>query len=653
MRKLKASFLGTAALAALLLLLASNPHTAMGGPEDAPDRPTGLTGDVYHDRVELRWDEPGDEDTVTGYQILRLTRGVDYVGNFHIHVNDTESPENSYTDTNVKANTRYVYRIKARNGGDLSPQSTYFDADTPEKPEASPPAAPEVFAVHAPSADGVVVEWLSDAEDDSITGYRILRGTDADSLAAIKEDTGLENTDSGRCHYTDTTAPAGQTVFYAVQARNAYGLSRESNAFETAIPPYAPDFAPTLTEAAMSPEGGVILRWEQDPANDTITGHQVLRGPDADSLAVTVEDTGSADTTYTDTAPPDGQTLHYAVRARNETGLSPQSNSLSVTTPAAPRLLSKAVSPDGHVTLLWQRDPDDGTITGYRVLRGPSQDSLAVIAEVTISERTTYTDKTAPLGQMLGYAVQARRDSGLSPPSNLMSVTTPAPPRDPVSLQQRGAEDELASIDTDAELSLASPRAAGVLHSSNDVDWFKLSGLEQGMWYEVSVLDRFHQGGGNASSMEIAGFYGSDGAALTEGTDYARVRAGQIFTNQEYEGEPNGPLDRNNMLRYRKKGHLMPPSDGDYFVAVRPSREGVDTDSGYTATGGGPRRWRDGNGNGLTYTMRLRALDDHPNDSTTTAEVSPGEPFQGELFQQFNLGGTAMSDWDWVRVAGL
>ena len=47
------------------------------------------------------------------------------------------------------------------------------------------------------------------------------------------------------------------------------------------------------------------------------------------------QDTGSSGTSYTDTAPPAGQTHTYAVKARNATGLSDLSNTLTATVPAS------------------------------------------------------------------------------------------------------------------------------------------------------------------------------------------------------------------------------------------------------------------------------------------------------------------------------
>ena len=79
--------------------------------------------------------------------------------------------------------------------------------------------------------------------------------------------------------------------------------------------------APSFINTAVT-EGQVLLSW-LNPSDDSITGYQILRGPDADSLVVIEDDTESSSTSYTDTAPPAGQTHTYGVKARNASGLSP------------------------------------------------------------------------------------------------------------------------------------------------------------------------------------------------------------------------------------------------------------------------------------------------------------------------------------------
>ena len=81
-----------------------------------------------------------------------------------------------------------------------------------------------------------------------------------------------------------------------------------------------------------------LMFWT-DPDDDSITGYQVLRGPDAATLTVLTEDTGSTDASYSDDTVSAETTYVYAIRARNAAGLGPQSDTVSVTTQAAPEEL--------------------------------------------------------------------------------------------------------------------------------------------------------------------------------------------------------------------------------------------------------------------------------------------------------------------------
>ena len=59
---------------------ATNPVEAEAAPEP-PARPTGLSAVVSHDAVTLTWDDPQD-DSITGYVILRRDRAIHPVGTF-------------------------------------------------------------------------------------------------------------------------------------------------------------------------------------------------------------------------------------------------------------------------------------------------------------------------------------------------------------------------------------------------------------------------------------------------------------------------------------------------------------------------------------------------------------------------------------------
>ena len=282
-----------------------------------PAKPTGLVLTASHDSVLLSWTDPGD-DTITGYQILRGPDAASLV----VLTDDTGNQNTSYTDDTVAAETTYVYAIKARNANGLSLQSDTVSATTP----AAPPTKP-VGLVPLPRHDSVALSW-TDPSDSTITGYQILRGPDAASLVVQTDDTGNKNTS-----YSDDTVAAETTYVYAIKARNANGLSLQSDTVSTTTPAAPPAKPVDLLPAAS--HDSVLLFWT-DPGDDTITGYQILRGPDAASLVVQTNDTGNKNTSYSDDTVAAETTYVYAIKARNANGLSLQSDTVSVKTLKAP-----------------------------------------------------------------------------------------------------------------------------------------------------------------------------------------------------------------------------------------------------------------------------------------------------------------------------
>ena len=67
----------------------------------------------------------------------------------------------------------------------------------------------------------------------------------------------------------------------------------------------------------------------------SITGYQILRGPDIDSLEVIEEDAQLDVAAYTDEDSLPGQTRTYGIKARNASGLSPLSNTERISVPEA------------------------------------------------------------------------------------------------------------------------------------------------------------------------------------------------------------------------------------------------------------------------------------------------------------------------------
>ena len=196
---------------------------------EPPSKPTGLAAEASHDSIVLTWDDPQD-DSITGYVILRRNRDTDAKGEFTTLVADTGTDAATYTDDAVAAETRYTYRIKAINGAGESERSRWFHIDTPAAPVPDKPTGLSATASH----DSVTLTW-DDPGDDTITGYVILRripGVDPqghfDELVA---DTGTDATT-----YTDDTVAAETRYTYRIKAINEHGTSERSRWFHIDTP---------------------------------------------------------------------------------------------------------------------------------------------------------------------------------------------------------------------------------------------------------------------------------------------------------------------------------------------------------------------------------------------------------------------------------
>ena len=97
-------------------------------PVEPPPAPTNLTATVNDDgSVTLTWDAP-DDDSVTGYLILRR-RPYEGEKALLVYVENTGSTATTFTDTDVTAGTQHVYRVKAINDAGAGGQSNYVNAD--------------------------------------------------------------------------------------------------------------------------------------------------------------------------------------------------------------------------------------------------------------------------------------------------------------------------------------------------------------------------------------------------------------------------------------------------------------------------------------------------------------------------------------------
>ena len=251
----------------------------------------------------------------------------------------------SHTVTGLEEGTAYQARVRARyhdGDGNVEQSGPWSDAveitisatpsqdgegDSNEGPSTSPPAKPAGLLTAA-SHDSVLLSW----DQPRRRHHHRLPGPARRRRRLAGR---IDRRHRQRQAATPTAVAAQTTYVYAVRGRNAHGLGQQSDPVSATTPAAPPPAKPTgLLTAAR--HDNVLLAWD-NPDDDTITGYQILRGPDADNLAVLLDDTESARTSYTDDTVEAETTYVYAVRGRNARGLGPQSDPVTATTLAAAR----------------------------------------------------------------------------------------------------------------------------------------------------------------------------------------------------------------------------------------------------------------------------------------------------------------------------
>ncbi len=375
--------------------------------------------------MTLSWAAPAeDAESVDGYEILRR-RPMEGESALATLVADTESTATTYTDATAnEPGVRYVYRIKALRGDDVSLWSNFDKIDlpadyvpdptpTPEPESTSDDQAPTGLSAALADGGGVTLTWTAPSDDaDSVTGYEVLRAVGGGEFTTLAADTASTTTS-----YTDTTATeAGETYAYQVKAIRGEDRSQASGQAQVQLPHDPVDLAPTgltavvLTASLVVGEDppttastSVSLSWTA-PAEDadSVTGYEILRAVGEGDMATLVDDTGSTATSYTDaTATEAGETYAYKVKAIRGEDRSQASGQARVQLPhdavdLAPSDLTAEAVDGGGVDLSWSAPAEDaGSVTGYEVLRAVGEGEMATLVADTASTDTTYTDATA------------------------------------------------------------------------------------------------------------------------------------------------------------------------------------------------------------------------------------------------------------------
>ena len=394
--------------------------------------PTGLSATATHDQVVLYWDNPQD-DTITGYVILRRNRDTDAEGQFTSLVNDTGNADTTYTDGTVSAETPYTYRIQAINAAGVSERSRWFHIDIPAAP--APEMTPEPAnsaATGAPIVSGTA--QVGGALTADTSGIADADGIDNVSFTYqwLADDTAIQGAVGSS--YTLVETDEGKTVKVQVtftdDAGNAESLTSEAtDAVAGATQPNSPATgAPTISGTAQVGEeltaSTAGIADEDGLDNAAFTYQWQAEGTDI---------SGATSSTYTLAEADEGKAIKVRVsftddEGNDETLTSGATEAVAAAEPteppAAPTSLTAVVNNDGTVTLSWDT-PDDDSVTGYQILRRRpkmGEDKLLVYVADTGGTATTFTDTDVTEGDRHVYRVKAINAAGLGKWSNYVRV---------------------------------------------------------------------------------------------------------------------------------------------------------------------------------------------------------------------------------------
>ena len=410
------------------LTSAATAEVAAAAPTEPPGRPRNLTGTANSDgTVTLSWDAP-DDDSVTGYHILRR-KPDEGENNLLVHVNDTGSTATEYTDNDVTPDVRHAYRVKAINAIGLSRRSNFVNV-TPAQPAEPAQNSP---ATGAPSISGTaqVGETLT-ADTSGIA--------DTDGLANVSysyqwvandgtSDTDI--TDAADSAYTLAADDAGKTIMVKVSfiddAGHGETLTSAATATVVAAPNSPATGAPGISGTAQVGEtltastSGIA---DEDGLTNVTFSYQWL----ADDVAIQ----GATGYSHTLADSDAGKAIRVKASFSDDAG-NPESLTSAATgavaprdPPPAPENLTAVQNADGSVTLTWDA-PGDDSVTGYRILRrnaDAGEHSLSVHVPDTGSDATSYTDTDVAAGAKYVYRVKAINEARVGPKSRRVMITT-------------------------------------------------------------------------------------------------------------------------------------------------------------------------------------------------------------------------------------
>ena len=382
-------------------------------PVGPPGKPQNLVATaVSTTQINLTWTA-----IVTASNVL-IERSPNGNDNWN-QIADVPGTTTTYEDKNLSQNTRYYYRIRAKNASGTGLYSDSANAMTPD----APPVAPARLVATAISFSQINLTWADLSNNES--GFELERspnGTDGW--------TKITDLPANATSYEDKNRAPRTRYYYRIRAINAAGPSPYSNVAD-ATTPDSPPAAPARLTATAASNSQINLVWADGPDNET--GFKLERSLDGNTWTK-IADLPANATTYQNTGLTPNTRYFYRVRAVNAVGQSGYSNVADETTPdvppAAPARLMATAVPISQINLAWADLSNNER--GFEVERSSSATGSFTNVASLPANTTSYEDKNLTDNTQYCYRVRAVNPAGPSAYTDPVCATTPlAPPATP------------------------------------------------------------------------------------------------------------------------------------------------------------------------------------------------------------------------------